>query len=379
MESANNRYKETRKATLVGAGANIFLAAAKIVFGFTGHSQALIADGIHSLSDLLTDLLVILAAKFANLKADDNHPYGHERIETAATVALSLMLIIVGVAIIYDGISDLLHQNYGDTPHGYVLWIAGLSVIVNEGIYRYTRLVARKIKSDILHANALHSRSDAASSVVVLVGVAGSIMGFIYLDAIAAIIVGCFIIKMGAQIGWQNISELVDTGVEHNVLEQIKTVITEVPGVQAIHMLRTRKMAGRIMIDVHLIVPEKVSVSEGHHIGDRVLSALYEKINGVQDVTVHIDSENDELYSECAPLPLREHLIPQLMAAWVGLPGVNEVKNIDLHYIRGAIDVIITLPYQLIQTGINPEDLLQQYRQRVQSMGEISHLNLVFA
>ena len=219
MDSANNRYKETRKATLVGASANIFLAAAKIVFGFTGHSQALIADGIHSLSDLLTDLLVILAAKFANLKADDNHPYGHERIETAATVALSLMLMVVGAVIIYDGVHDLVHQNYGDLPHGYVLWIAGLSVIINESVYRYTLFIARKIKSDILHANALHSRSDAASSVVVLVGVAGSIMGFMYLDAIAAIVVGGFIIKMGASIGWQNMSELVDTGVEPTVLE----------------------------------------------------------------------------------------------------------------------------------------------------------------
>lgn len=373
-----NRYRETRKATLIGAAANIILAVAKVLFGWLGHSSALVADGIHSFSDLLTDVLVIIAAKFAHQEADDDHPYGHERIETAATVGLALFLVIVGLYIVYEPIHQLIMHQKQLKPDVYVLWIAVFSVILNEIIYRYTLSVAKRIKSDILHANALHSRSDAASSLVVLVGVAGSILGVAWLDEIAAVLVGLMIVKMGVSIGWKNISELVDTGVDSKTLAKIENHITDVTGVEALHQLRTRKMAGKVFLDVHVIVDHKISVSEGHHIGDRVLSTLYSNLEDVQDVTVHIDSEDDELYSDNACLPPREELISRLKQLWHGLPGVDAIKHIQIHYLHGSVNLEIELPLSCIENPQQAADLQQRYQELAHPISEVSQIKLLF-
>lgn len=379
MNQANTeRYHQTRKATLVGAIANIILAVAKVLFGWLGHSSALVADGIHSFSDLLTDLLVILAAKFAHQGADDDHPYGHDRIETAATVALAMILIITGLAIIYNPVLELFHHQIDRVPDTYVLWIAIFSVIVNEIIYRYTLSVAKKIKSDILHANALHSRSDAASSFVVLIGVAGSILGLTWLDQVAAIIVGVMIVKMGVSIGWKNISELIDTGVDEVTLDKIRAQIIAVPGVCALHELRTRMMAGKIVLDVHIIVDNKISVSEGHHIGDQVLKALYGNIEQIRDVTVHVDSEDDELYSQNASLPRRQQLQAMLQRAWQGLPGAEQDLNLQIHYLQGRIEVEVILPLSILASTDEAKSLQQQYRDACSQFSDITQVTLLF-
>lgn len=373
------RYLATRKATLVGATVNIILAITKVLFGWLGHSSALMADGIHSFSDLLTDFLVILAAKFSHHEADEDHPYGHERIETAATVALSVLLIIVGLAIIVNAIRRLWLMVITQQPDIYVLWIAIFSVVVNEIIYRYTKTVAKRVNSDMLLANALHSRSDAASSLVVLVGVCGSLLGFHWLDLAAAMVVGAMIIKMGVTIGWQNLRELVDTGVDEVILQNIRDCIMNVPDILAIHQLRTRKMAGHILIDVHVIVPKYVSVSEGHHIGDQVLMMLYREIDNIQDVTVHVDSEDDELYSTSAALPVRSQLVPRLKTAWEGLPGSQAIKDIVLHYYGGKIEVQVVLSLKTLQDGLSVTELQSKYQQAIADMLEIKQIKLLFA
>jgi cation diffusion facilitator family transporter len=377
MENTD-RYQQTRKATLIGALANVVLSTLKIIFGWLGNSHALIADGIHSFSDLLTDLLVILAAKFANQAADTEHPYGHERIETAATVALSLFLVFVGVAIIYDAGDHLWRRIPAPTPSSWVLWIALFSIILNEVIYRYTLHVAKKINSDILKANALHSRSDAAASLVVLVGIIGSLLGYHYLDALAAVVVGGFIIKMGIGLGWSNLRELVDTGVDEKTLSNIKKSITGVQGVVDIHLLRTRKMAGRILIDVHIIVQPTITVSEGHHIGDKVLSALYKDIANIQDITIHIDSEDDATYSQSAFLPSRHELLPKLQCCWQGLPGADVISHVHLHYLAGSISVEVVLPLLILDRHMNAESLTQLYQAKLHDLPEISMVKLMF-
>jgi cation diffusion facilitator family transporter len=371
------RYQETRKVTIVGALANIILAVGKILFGWLGHSSALIADGIHSFSDLLTDILVILAAKFAHQEADSDHPYGHERIETAATVGLAVLLLSVGLVIIYNAVLELIQHQYGHRPDVYVLWVAGFSVVINELIYLYTKYVAKKIKSDILLANALHSRSDAASSLVVLIGVGGTLLGLPWLDGAAAIVVGLLIVKMGASIAWQNLRELVDTGVDDQTLEQIQALILTVQGVKAIHQLRTRKMAGKILVDLHIIVPAKVSVSEGHHIGEQVLMTLYNNIEDMHDVTIHVDSEDDELYSFSAKLPVREKLVPQLEQHWHTLPGGADIQAIYLHYLAGKVDVEIDLPLAVL-TEIQPHALRSQYQQAVTPLSDVGSIHIRF-
>lgn len=372
----NERYRQTRKATLVGAIANIFLAISKVIIGFMGHSSALVADGVHSFSDLLTDLLVILAAKFAHQKADTDHPYGHDRIETAATVGLAAFLVIVGGLIVLDGIKEVFTKQYGDIPHAYVLWVALLSVLINEAVYFYTKKIAEKINSDILRANALHSRSDSASSLVVLIGVAGTLWGIVWLDALAAIIVGVMIVKMGAMMAWKNLAELVDEGVEPETLANIKETILSVMGVVAIHQLRTRKMAGKILLDVHIIVAPTITVSEGHHIGDQVLTALYRQVNNLYDVTVHIDSEDDENFSETAKLPTRAQLLPRLKEAWKNLPAGNHIININLHYLGGKMTVDITLASSSLGT-INLADLATTYHEAIKNEVFIDKINIL--
>lgn len=374
------RYQQVKQATLVGALANIILAVVKVVFGWLGHSQALIADGIHSFSDLLTDALVILAAKYGSQAADAEHPYGHARIETFASLMLAMFLILVGFGLGWQNIHHLLTSHDVSHPDIYVIWFALFSVLVNEGIYRYTLRVGKKIKSDLLIANALHSRSDAASSLVVLIGVIGSIAGYVYLDAIAAMIVAAMIVKMGWKIGWDNVKELIDTGLSPEHIAQIHQVIMQVPGVQSVHELRTRRMAGRGLLDVHIIVDPRLSVSEGHHIAETVMWNLQQQVSVLEDVVVHIDSEDDENYSSTAKLPMRIALLPQLQKAWQGLPGATDVRDIRLHYLAGYIQLEVVLPLAVLQHAeVDAAQLQTQYATAAKSISKVSDVRLVFA
>ncbi len=376
--SRKQRYLATRKVTLIGGAANAVLAITKVLFGWLGHSSALFADGIHSFSDLLSDLLVILAAKFAQHEADTEHPYGHERVETAATVALSVLLIVVGMLLIADAIRGIWLKETHHIPHVYVLWVAVFSVIVNEVVYRYTKRVAVRVKSDMLYANALHSRSDAASSLIVLIGVAGSLLGVVWLDKVAAMLIGAMIIKMGIIIGWQNINELIDAGVDVPTLEKIRQRVMCVAGVEAIHQLRTRKMAGKILIDVHVIVPSRISVSEGHYIGDQVLVSLYRDIDNVRDVVVHVDSEDDELNPKNTLLPARNKLLPALKLAWRDLPGIKDIKDIVLHYHEGKIAVVLILPLSVLQQECDAIKLRGMYQRATITFPDIKEVKLLF-
>ncbi|MBL4647671.1 MAG: cation transporter [Gammaproteobacteria bacterium] len=371
------RYKDIKRVTLIGASANLFLATTKVTAGWLGYSHALFADGIHSFSDLLTDALVLVAAKYGSQHADDAHPYGHARFETVATLLLSLFVIIVGLIIAYDAIEQMIKQD-NVVPNSFVIWFAALSIIINEIIYRYTLHIAKRIHSDLLKANALHSRSDAASSLVVFIGVLGSLMGWHYLDTIAAIIVGLLIIKMGFKIAWDNLRELVDTGLNVKELITIKKVINTVPGVRAIHELRTRKMAGRALLDVHIIVDAMISVSEGHHIAERVIQALHKEIHIIDDVTVHIDVEDDEKYSKSWQLPLRSELLPLLQKTWQHMPSHQHIKSINFHYLAGeiALDIIISL--EVLNEAMTAKELTQCYQQAAADVAQINNVQLLF-
>lgn len=338
------RYQKARFVTLVGAIINALLGIIKVIAGIFGHSHALFADGIHSFSDLITDALVLLASKYGSQDADENHPYGHQRIETVASFLISLLLIIVGLGIAQDAFEQLWLQT--EHPSRYVLAIALVSILSNEALYHYTKRAGEKIQSDLLVANAWHHRSDAASSLIVLVGVAGSLMGFHHLDAIAACIVGLMIVKMGAGLVWSTIKELIDTAVEPALLARIEACINDTPGVQALHQLRSRSMGSRVLIDVHVLVDSHLTVSEGHYIAQSVHYRLMESIDEVEDVTVHIDPEDDEVIARQLALPPRSKLIPQLSSRWQNLPHHENIRRIDLHYLDGSIEIDVFFPVQ---------------------------------
>ncbi|WP_373331672.1 cation diffusion facilitator family transporter [Thiopseudomonas alkaliphila] len=354
------RQKAMRNTSLVGALVNATLTFGKIIFGFIGHSHALLADGLHSLADLSTDLMVWFAAKYSNQPADQEHPYGHGRIETAFTVLLGVVLMVTAAGIMWDAGKRLLEPETLLIPTQIVLWVAALSIAANEWLYHYTMSAAKQTKSSLLAANAWHHRSDAISSIVVFIGVGGSLLGFPYLDAFAALAVAVMIVKIGWDQTWSAVRELIDTGLEPQKIKAIKRVIKQVEGVKSMHMLRSRRMAGTSLIDVHIEVDSHLSVSEGHHIGDYVRMRLMEEHESIGDVMIHIDPEDDALSDLCADLPLRHHVLEQLAISWQGVIAPAVLGRATLHYLSGQIEVDLLLPLPEV---IEPQ-LAEQLRQK---------------
>jgi cation diffusion facilitator family transporter len=340
----HHRYREMKRITLIGAAVDLALGVAKIIVGKLAYSQSLIADGFHSLSDLVTDALVIWAAKEANREPDAAHPYGHQRIETVATITLGLLLTGVGAAIGINGIYDVINREALHTPTFWALIVAAASVLGKEAIYQYTMRVANRIQSDLLRSNAWHSRSDALSSIVVIIGVGGSMLGLTYLDAIAAVLVALMIVYVGWKMVWQGVRELIDTGVDPDKLSAIRETARRVEGVTDIHDLRTRRMGSDVYLDGHVLVSPKLSVSEGHRIGDAVYSSLRAEFENLTDITIHIDAEDDETYHKSSQLPLRSALTSRLREYWRDIPESSAVTNIVLHYLNGRLHVEVWLP-----------------------------------
>ncbi len=376
----SRRYRDTVRVTQIGAVLDTLLGVVKIFVGLAVQSQALIADGIHSLSDLATDAIVLYAARHSHQDADEEHPYGHGRFETVATVGLGVALIGVAVGIAIDAALRLFKPEelpqFGVLP----LIVAGVSIVSKEAIYRYTMKVADKYNSDMLRANAWHSRSDAISSIIVLIGVAGSMVGMWYLDAVAAIGVGIMIAKIGWDLAWSSVSELVDTSLEPQRVEAIRRAILAVDGVKALHILRTRRMAGKALVDVHIQVDPHISVSEGHYVSEAVHDKVTKEIEDVADVMVHIDPEDDEAAPLNRHLPSRHALQARLEQAWQGVEAAADIKEIKLHYLDGRIEVDLILPLSVL--GEDPcaaKARLQQYFESVRdALEEVSVIRLYF-
>jgi cation diffusion facilitator family transporter len=344
------RYREVRKVTLIGSAVDLVLGVVKLIVGVIGSSQALVADGVHSLSDLATDFLVLFAAKHGSREADEEHPYGHARYETVMTVGLGAALIAVALGIAYDAVRRLFAPELLLHPGWMALIVAVLSILAKEAVYVYTIRVARKLRSKLLRANAWHSRSDAISSAVVVVGVLGSMAGLDYLDAIAAVGVAFMVAKIGWELAWHSVQELVDTALRPERIEAIRRVIMGVDGVQTMHMLRTRQMGGDALVDVHILVDPKVSVSEGHQIGETVRSRLIGDVPEVSDVTVHIDPEDDEFAAPCGHLPPRQALLARLQKRWKDIDAALQIESVTLHYLDGKVQVEATMPISAVRS-----------------------------
>ncbi|HIG65064.1 MAG TPA: cation transporter [Methyloprofundus sp.] len=333
------------RATLVGALVNFFLSILKIGFGVLGQSAALIADGVHSLSDLASDLLVLIAVKLGAREADHDHPYGHRRFETIATVVLGVGLIIVATGIAWDVYERIVQPERLLIPHPEALGIAAISILANEWLYQYTKRVATFTRSKLLLANAWHHRSDAISSVVVLIGVAGSLLGYVWADAVAAVIVALMIAKIGVNLVTDSIKELVDTGLSEDVVAEIRAEIAAIEGVRNLHLLRTRQMGEDALVDAHIVVSSRITVSEGHMIADVVRDVLIDKFDEVRDVLVHVDPENDEYVIEQNKVLLRQDIdayLQQYLAENHPL-----IDSFRVHYIKGKVELEVVLPHTM--------------------------------
>lgn len=373
-ETLDQRSTASKRATFVSMLVNTLLAIGQIVLGLLGNSQALVADGFHTLSDLSTDALVLYAVMHGAKEADEDHPYGHGRIETAATVFLGLLLAFVGLGIAINAALRLGDPASIQVPEVITLVMAAITIVSKEGLYRYTIHIANRYQSSILRANAWHHRSDAISSVVVLIGIGGSILGVTYFDALAAIGLGMMIIRMGVTLSWNALKELIDTSLEPEDVAAIRECITDIDGVVDLHMLRTRKMGGQALVDVHLQVSSDISVSEGHQISEAVRQRVVGDFDTVHDVLVHIDPEDDEKFAADPGLPLRSEVKKQVQDIVKSIPGAREPEKITLHYLRGVINIELVLP---MAPGVPDDDRLELAKHLQTALREQAHVGEV--
>jgi cation diffusion facilitator family transporter len=337
------RFAAAQKSTWVSIGINVLLTTLQVAGGFFAHSQALMADGLHSLSDLLSDVLVLYANRHGNRHADADHPYGHARIETAATLILGTFLAVLGVVLLVAAAMRLQHPEALRAVSPMALSVAVFALVAKEGMFRYMLAVAKRVRSQMLVANAWHARSDAASSLVVIVGVVGNLLGYTFLDLVAAAVVGVMIAHMGGKLALGAMAELIDTGLDAEEVEAIRQTLLNNHGVRGLHELRTRKMADNALVDAHIMVDPKISVSEGHYIAESARRAVL-KNHHVMDVMVHIDPEDDRQAKPNFHLPSRPGLLAHL-AERLGEPGLPD-NRVVFHYLDGQVDAEIYLVNQ---------------------------------
>lgn len=284
----SERAAAASRSTWVSVAVNLVLTVTQIIVGINAKSQGLIADGIHSLSDLVADFVVLFANRHSQKDADQDHPYGHQRFETAASLVLGTLLLAVGVGMLWSAFRKLEVPETVQTVHVIALWVAGGALAAKELLFRYMLGVAKKVKSSMLVANAWHARSDAASSLVVGVGIIGNLAGYPILDPIAALIVGFMVARMGWGFSWDALHDLMDRAVDDEEVQAIRTTLIETPGVSGVHDVRTRKMGDMIVVDAHLEVDGAISVEAGHDIAVVARQRVLQR-HRVLNLMTHID------------------------------------------------------------------------------------------
>ncbi|MDR0233226.1 MAG: cation diffusion facilitator family transporter [Zoogloeaceae bacterium] len=334
------RARSIRNITLVGVAINATLTVGQIVVGLFANAFSLVADAMHTLSDLVSDFMVLAAGKQGANPADLDHPYGHGRIETVATLALGISLVAVGFGFLWA--SGIRLQSMASQPpiHPAALVMALVALVGKEFLFRYTLAGGRRLNAPMLEANAWHARSDAASTLVVTIGIGGSLAGFPFLEPLAAAVVGFIILRMGVIQTWNAVRELIDTGLPDEELARLRETIGATPGVTGLHDLRTRRMANRVLCDAHVQVDPRITVSEGHYIAESTLLSVRRTHPEIGEVLVHIDAEEDDveqLFAERAGrLPNRAAVLADLAP----LIGENlPLQRLQLHYLEGQVEV----------------------------------------
>ena len=354
------------RVTVVGAILDLLLGVFKVFIGTLYSSHALVIDGVHSLSDIVTDIFVLVVSKVSHDEPDRNHPYGHGRFETIGTVVIGVVLILLSGLLAYDNIWALISDVQTKTPGWPTLIVAVISVLSKEWIYHYTKKVGQKINSQLIIANAWHSRSDAFTSILVFISLVLSMNGISQVDFIVAIIIAVFIGKIGWDFIWNSVKELVDTSLSETKLEEIKRELLNIDGVNNFHNLRSRLMGDKAIVDVNIEVFNRLTVSEGHQIASWVSKTLIDKFDYLSDVTVHTDVEDDRdaghefmTYNESL-LPLRGEIISYINNE-LNENEIAMITSYNLHYFRRKISVEIFCFKELHTESIKKRLLLLDY------------------
>jgi len=341
--------------TWVGTVANLLLSVVKIGGGLLGHSQALVADGVHSFSDLLSDVATLITLRYAAEPEDEGHPYGHGKIESVGAAIVGTMLAMAGFELMVDGGQRLYHfWAYGSEAvkavSPFVLSLALLSIVTKELLYQLTVRIGKRDQNAVLIANAWHHRSDALSSIVVLVGVGGALLWhLLWLDAAAALLVAVMVLKVAVEILRDAVADLTDRALSDDERRRLRAVVESIDGVVAYHEMRTRRFGGRALVDLHIQVAPYISVSEGHQIAEGTRWALRDADPHLIDVMVHVDSEND------LEVPPGGNHLPSRGELETYLPGQIH----QLHYRKGKVEVDLLLP---AGEAVDPEAVAELQR-----------------
>lgn len=337
MVRSKEEQRQALRSTWVSVWVNLFLATAQVVIGLYARSQALIADGLHTLSDIVADAVVLVAARHSHAAADDNHPYGHARFETAAALAIGLILMGTGLGLVW-GAGTRLHEGSADAAvHPAALVAALLTLLCKEGLFRYMRRIGERLKSAMLIANAWHARADAASSLVVAVGIAANLAGWHSMDAVAAIIVGVMIVKAGWGFSVEAFHSLTDHALQPEEIARIRATVLAVAGVHAVHKLRTRRMGDWAVVDMHVEVDPHLSVSEGHYIAEQIALRVKDA-HRVAECTVHVDPGLVRHLPRLLALPPRAQVQACVQQVLAAAPAA-----LRLHYLESGLELEVEL------------------------------------
>lgn len=346
--SSAERAVQAQRVTLVAMATNFTLSVLQIIVGLFANAFSLVADAMHSFSDLLTDGLVLLAARSGADPADANHPYGHDRIETVVSMFLGLVLVGVGAGFLWSAGARIQSAAELPTLHPVALWVALFTLAAKEGLFRYTLAASRRLDSRMLEANAWHARSDAASSLVVALGIGGGLLGYRFVEPLAAAVVGFMITRMGVMLAYAAIRELIDTAASADLVRRIRETIRETPGVIDVHDLRTRRMANRVLCDAHVQVDPRITVSEGHYIAESVHRRVRRQHSAVHDMLVHVDAEDDvDASMSGAVIPPRADLIAHVRTV-LG-DDFPEPTRVLVHYLGGRAEVEVFFPAEVLR------------------------------
>lgn len=297
---SNSRTSKIKKVTLQGSVINFLLTAGKIVAGIVGQSSAMIADGVHSLSDFITDVIVIAFIRISGKERDSSHHYGHGKFETFAAMLISIALMMVGIGILISGAGKIIGSLKGepiDKPGYIALYAALISILSKEGLYWYTKIEGKRLNSQAMIANAWHHRSDAFSSIGTALGISGAILlgeGWRILDPIAGIIVSLFILKIAWDIAKPSINELLDSSLPESIQKELIDIVTKTDGVQQFHNLRTRRIGEAISVEVHIKVDKKLTVEASHQIATEIEIAIRLKFGERTHAIVHVEPFNTD-------------------------------------------------------------------------------------
>jgi cation diffusion facilitator family transporter len=366
---------EATRVTLVGMWLDLLLGIGKITGGVITQSFALITDGIHSLTDAVTDIFVVIVARLAHADADAEHQYGHGRFETLGTIAMGVVFFITAAILLYDSINRLRTSEAIPTPAIAGIALAALSIAAKEWIFQYTMRVARRLNSSLLKANAWHSRSDAISSIAVLIGIVGARQGYVWMDTVAAMFVAMIIAKIGWELCADSLTELVDTAVPLQRREQFEACILNIEGILEITDLRSRSSGGKIILEARLLVDSHISVSEGHQLGEQASKSLIKHFSDITEVLVHIDPiqhETQERVTHVANnLPARAKVLKALHQSWHKLLDEEAIASVNLHYLGDSIEVDLVINVDAFSSA-----LAEELQLAVQPISYISRLRI---